>query len=141
MTFNIFADYLKSNEFGPVTASFTERDESLEIEWSLPSTECIQFSTGVWIRVFKSSDAHKLNPETSLFIPHTCLITSSTNSFSFNLPPATSFNNTNDSCRFFLNRKLIKCLTYIIEVIPNYQSFRGSTLRIEIVIPPKVFII
>ena len=35
-------------------------------------------------------------------------------------------------------RILTQCRAYAVEVIPNYQSLRGKTLRTEIVVPPKV---
>jgi hypothetical protein len=126
------------NQSTHVTASLA--NESLEIKWPLYSAACLKFSSGVWIRIYQQSTEidYKLQPETSLFVPQKCLKKNFETSYSIVLLPSSS-NEKKNSCAFSLARNLIQCRVYAIEVIPNFQSLRGSkTLRTEIVVPPKV---
>jgi hypothetical protein len=115
-------------------------NESLEITWPVHSVECLQFSSGVWIRVYQSGDEYKLPIETSLYIPEKCLKKISTTLHSISLsPPSPSPTSVNkDTCLFSLASNLIQCRAYVVQIIPNYQSLRGKTLRTEIIVPPKV---
>ncbi|XP_046457252.1 uncharacterized protein LOC124204252 [Daphnia pulex] len=125
------------NQSTHVTASLA--NESLEIKWPLYSAACLKFSSGVWIRIYQQSteNDYKLQPETSLFVPQKCLKKNFETSYSIVLLPFSS-NEKKNSCAFSLARNLIQCRVYVIEVIPNFQSLRGSkTLRTEIVVPPK----
>ncbi|EFX72251.1 hypothetical protein DAPPUDRAFT_110979 [Daphnia pulex] len=125
------------NQSTHVTASLA--NESLEIKWPLYSAACLKFSSGVWIRVYQQAPEgdYNLQPETSLYVPQKCIKKNFETSYSIVLLPSSS-NEKNNSCAFSLARNLIQCRVYVIEVIPNFQSLRGSkTLRTEIVVPPK----
>lgn len=110
------------------------------------SKDCLKYSSGVWIRVYPSGEERKLPKEEAfvltLSVPQKCLKPNTVNhSYSVALfPPSSLFYPSikeNKTCSFSLIRELIQCHVYTIEVIPNYQSFRGKTLRTEIVIPPN----
>ncbi|KAK4011028.1 hypothetical protein OUZ56_020148 [Daphnia magna] len=132
-------DDLNSSLNGTSLTAFFTSNESLEINWPTPSDECLKFSTGVWIRVYQSGDEHKWPAETLLAVPQKCMKKSSETSYSIVLsPPSLSATEKEDPCDFYLARNLIQCRSYVVEVIPNYQSLRGKTLRIETVIPPKI---
>ncbi|KZS02005.1 Uncharacterized protein APZ42_001127, partial [Daphnia magna] len=53
-------------------------------------------------------------------------------------PPSISATGKKDPCNFHLTKSLTQCRSYVVQVIPNYQSLRGKTLRTEIVVPPKI---
>ncbi|EFX72247.1 hypothetical protein DAPPUDRAFT_227615 [Daphnia pulex] len=116
---------------------------SLEITWPILSTDCIKFSSGVWIRIYQASegdDNNKLMPEeavTALSIPQKCLINNTDASYSIVLYPQSPSADEKDSCFFSMTKNLTQCSTYAVEVIPNYQSLGGKTLRTEIVVPPN----
>jgi hypothetical protein len=99
----------------------------------------MKFSSGVWIRVYQqaSESDYKLQPETSLYAPQKCLKKKSKTSYSIVLSPSSS-KGKKISCAFYLTKHLIQCRAYIVEIIPNFQSLRGKTLRTEIVVPPKM---
>ena len=126
--------------FYDMTASLI--NESLEITWPIISTECLKFSSGVWIRVYQQNSEyeHQIQPETPLYVPQKCLKKKSKTSYSVILFPPSSSSSTGkkNSCLISLTRNLIQCRAYVVEVIPNYQSLRGKTLSTEIVVPPKV---
>ncbi|XP_046459694.1 uncharacterized protein LOC124206095 [Daphnia pulex] len=133
-------DYINSsNSSTDVAVVASLFNESLEITWPILSAACLKFSSGVWIRVYQQSTEsdYKLQPETSLYVPQKCLNKNFETSFSIVLLPSSS-NEKNNSCAFSLARNLIQCRAYVIEVIPNFQSLRGKTLRTEIVVPPKM---
>ncbi|XP_057365041.1 uncharacterized protein LOC130685734 [Daphnia carinata] len=132
-------DDLNSSLNGSALTAFFASNESLEINWPMPSDECLKFSTGIWIRVYQSGDEYKWPAETLLAVPQKCIKKSSNISYSIVLsPPSPSAAEKEDPCNFYLTKNLIQCRSYVIEVIPNYQSLRGKTLRIETVIPPKI---
>lgn len=113
-------------------------NDSLELTWSIFSAECLKFSSGVWIRVYQQAPEgdYKLQPET-LYVPQKCLKKKSNTSYSIVLSPSSS-KEKKISCAFYFTRHLIQCRAYVVEIIPNFQSLRGKTLRTEIVVPPKM---
>ncbi|XP_046637860.1 uncharacterized protein LOC124316144 isoform X2 [Daphnia pulicaria] len=122
-----------------IAASFSTKNESLEIVWPVLSAECLKFSSGVWIRVYQiSNELAKSLVETSLSVPQKCLKKNSKTTFSIALSPPSSITSKKDPCLFLLARNLTQCRSYAVEVIPNFQTLRGKTLRTEIVIPPKL---
>jgi hypothetical protein len=95
----------------------------------------------VWIRVHEiPENEYQIQSQTPLYVPQKCLKKKSKTSYSIVLypPSSPSLTGKNISCLFYLTRKLIQCRAYVVEVIPNYQSLRGKSLRTEIVIPPKL---
>ncbi|KAI9558861.1 hypothetical protein GHT06_015650 [Daphnia sinensis] len=123
-----------------VTATLT-KNNSLQIEWTLISTECLKFSTGVWIRIFEEETQHQSSSAKMYWeIPNKCLKRRANASFSIVLPPRsvkTSPPDKTKSCNFQLLDTLIRCRAYTVEVVPNYQSLMGRPLRTRIVIPPE----
>ncbi len=141
-TFSFLADFSssfnnKSTDVAVAASLLT--NESLEITWPIFSTECLKFSSGVWIRVYQQAPEvdYKLQPETSLYVPQKCLKKKSKASYSIILSPPSSSKGKKISCAYYLTRHLIQCRAYVIEVIPNFQSLRGKTLRTDIIVPPK----
>ncbi|KAK4011020.1 hypothetical protein OUZ56_020140 [Daphnia magna] len=135
---NSIDDLNSSLNGSSLTALFTSK-ESVEINWPMPSAECLKFSTGVWIRVYQSGDQHKWPAETLLTVPQRCMKKSSKTLYSIVLsPPSISVTGKKDPCHFHLTKSLTQCRSYVVQVIPNYQSLRGKTLRTKIVIPPKI---
>lgn len=128
------------NNSSLIAASFSTRNESLEINWPVLSAECFKLSSGVWIRVYQinSEIAGKSPVETSLSVPQKCIKKNSRTTYSIALSPPSTSGIKKDPCLFSLARNLIQCRSYAVEVIPNFQTFRGKTMRTEIVIPPKV---
>ena len=123
---------IDDRELIPIKVSYQE-DKSLAIEWSFPSAECQELSTGVWIRVFEK-DTYE-NNETFFNIPNECL-TRQSDAASVVLP--SSDQQAHDSeCSFNIN-KLIECRSYIVELALDYDSFRGTFQSSEVIIPPKV---
>ncbi|XP_046648599.1 tolloid-like protein 2 isoform X1 [Daphnia pulicaria] len=125
------------NKSSEISASLT--NDSLELIWSIFSTECLKFSSGVWIRVYQQApeSGYKLQPETSLYVPQKCLKKKSKASYFIVLSPS-SLKGKKMSCAFYLTRHLTPCLAYVVEIIPNFQSLRGETLRTEIIVPPNM---
>lgn len=115
---------------------------SLEIIWTpLSNNECLKFVSGFWVRVFESDSSSWLMPNPSyLDIPNICLSRWPNNTtYSVILHSPTSSNDReNETCHFKLKNVLIQCLSYIVEVVPNYQSLKGKPLITEIVIPSSV---
>lgn len=115
---------------------------SLEITWPILSADCLKFSSGVWIRIYQASEGDDNNelPEeavtASLSIPQKCLINNTDASYSIVLYPQSSSADEKDPCFYSMTRNLTQCSAYVVEVIPNYQSLCGKTLRTEMVIPP-----
>jgi hypothetical protein len=139
-TFLLLTDFSSSfNKSTDVAVVASLTNESLEITWPILSAECLKFSSGVWIRVYQqaSEDETKLQPETSLYVPQKCLKKKSKSSYSIILSPSSS-KGKKLSCAYYLTRHLIQCRAYVVEIIPNFQSLRGKTLRTEIVVPPKM---
>jgi hypothetical protein len=99
----------------------------------------MKFSSGVWIRVYQQApeSGYKLQPETSLYVPQKCLKKKSKASYFIVLSPS-SLKGKKMSCAFYLTRHLTPCLAYVVEIIPNFQSLRGETLRTEIIVPPNM---
>ena len=127
------------NQTSTILASLN--NESLEITWPVHSVECLKFSSGVWIRVYQSGDEYNVPVETSSYIPEKCVKKKSKTLHSISLsPPSSSPTLANkDACLFSLASNLIQCRAYVVQIIPNYQSLRGKTLRTEIIVPPKVY--
>ncbi len=127
----------KINPSGNIKASLIE-GRMLKIEWVPIKTECFEFSSGVWIRVFLSGDQHPSSSEEAyLDVPMKCLKTQSNTTFSVTLPSSSSAVNEDNTCSFEL-KNLIECRAYTVEVVPNYQSLKGKPLFTEIVIPSTV---
>nr|CAH0106919.1 unnamed protein product [Daphnia galeata] len=111
-----------------IAASFSTRNESLEINWPVLSAECLKLSSGVWIRVYQiNSEIAKSPVETSLSVPQKCIKRNSRTILILSLYPHHQQ----------AERKIL-CGSYAVEVVPNFQTLRGKTLRTEIVIPPKL---
>lgn len=97
---------------------------------------CIEFITGLWIRVYESAIDETFVPYLS--IPRKCLKSkyhpSGREVLSITIPSlirgSTSQNSTGD-CYF--PTKLIDCQSYQVEMVPNYQSFRGKSISTEII--------
>lgn len=103
--------------------------------------ECLKFTSGVWVRVYETRSERDLpKDENYISIPMKCIkINSDTTSFSIVVYPLTSSSSEKGTCRISLANNLTQCHVYTVEIIPNYQSLRGKSLRTEIVIPSKVF--
>ncbi len=136
-------DYnLSANQSTHIKASVLT-NESLEITWPILSEECLKFSSGVWIRIYQASQEDVLQEEaTALSVPQKCLL-NNTGGASNSIVLFTQSTNSKSTdeknpCSFSVAKNLTQCHAYVVEVIPNYQSLRGKTLRIEFVVPPKV---
>jgi hypothetical protein len=131
--FNSENNYI--NPSGKIEATLGENN-SLQIEWTPLSVDCIKFSSGFWIRVYDSSPKQPSTGENYLAIPQKCLKRFNA-TFSIVLSsPASKFSG--KTCHFELKEVPIQCHMYTIEVVPNYQSFKGKPLFAEIVVPPAV---
>lgn len=102
-------------------------DKSLEITWSPPVADCLDFISGVWARVYKSGEDPAI--DSSKNVSQACMKKTEQH-YSIVLGSST------ERCGFL--PPLLECHSYIVEVVPNYHSFSGRLLRAEIVIPPKV---
>lgn len=116
-------------------------EKIVAIDWSPPSANCIEFSTGLWIRVYESGT----NPilESYLKILRKCLkfkhYPFERAALSVLLPSSSNSsyqNSTDDECNFSI-KPLMDCLSYQVEVVPDYQSLQGKSIRTEIVIYPS----
>jgi len=107
-------------------------EKSIEIDWSPPSTSCIEFITGLWIRVYESGTEPESEPY--LNIPKKCLNSKNHSSgreaLSIELPSTTSsiLSSTDAECSFKI-QPLVVCRSYQVEVVPNYGSLRGKSIR------------
>ncbi len=124
------------NPSGKIEATLGENN-LLQIEWTPLSIDCIKFSSGVWIRVYDSSQKQPSTGENYLAIPQKCLKRRANATFSIALPSSTS-KFSGKTCHFELKDVLIQCRVYTVEVVPNYHSLKGKPLFTEIVIPPAV---
>jgi hypothetical protein len=116
-------------------------NKSIEIEWSPLSPECIDYNSGVWIRVFESGTLS--SEETYMSIPRKCLKEQFNTTFSLVVHSPSSTKSDDEQfeesdCHFELKNILIECRAYTVEVVPNYDSLKGRTLTTEIVIPSTV---
>jgi hypothetical protein len=81
---------------------------------------------------------------TALSVPQKCLFNNTdVASHSIVLFPQSTISKSTDEndpnlCFFSVAKNLTQCRAYVVEVIPNYQSLRGKTLRTGFVVPPKV---
>jgi hypothetical protein len=135
------------NPSGSIKASL-DTNKSIEIEWSPLSPECIDYNSGVWIRVFESGTLS--SEETHMSIPRKCLNEQSNTwpkqpntTFSLVVHSRSSTKSDDEQfeendCHFELKNILIECRAYTIEIVPNYDSLKGSPLTTEIVIPSTV---
>jgi len=120
----------------------TTLEKSIEIEWSPPSTSCIEFITGLWVRVYESGTEPASEPYLS--IPKKCLkskhLSSGIEALSLLLPSSHSSNpnSTDDAECIFQTQNLVVCRSYQVEVVPDYQSLKGKSIQTEIVVPPTV---
>ncbi|XP_046654233.1 uncharacterized protein LOC124345136 isoform X1 [Daphnia pulicaria] len=121
------------NPSGKIEATLDENN-SLQIEWTPLSVDCIKFSSGFWIRVYDSSPKQPSTGENYLAIPQKCLKRFNA-TFSIVLSSSAS-KFSGKTCHFELKEVLVQCHMYTIEVVPNYQSFKGKPLFAEIVVPP-----
>nr|CAH0109675.1 unnamed protein product [Daphnia galeata] len=114
----------------------------LKLNGSPLSAECIDYNSGVWIRVFESGNSS--SEETYLSIPRKCLKDQPNTTFSLvvvHSPSSTKFDDEQfdeNDCHFELKNVLIECRAYTIELVPNYDSLKGRPLTTEIVIPSTV---
>ena len=118
-----------------------DTNKSIEIEWSPLSAECIDYNSGVWIRVFESGNSS--SEETYLSIPRKCLKEQYNNTLSLVVHSPSSTKSDDEQfdknyCHFELKNILIECRAYTIEVVTNYDSLKGRPLTTEIVIPSTV---
>nr|CAH0109679.1 unnamed protein product [Daphnia galeata] len=125
------------NPSGSIKASL-DTNKSIEIEWSPLSAECIDYNSGVWIRVFESGNSS--SEETYLSIPRKCLKDQPNTTFSLVVHSPSSTKSDDEQfdendCHFELKNILIECRAYTIELVPNYDSLKGRPLTTEIVIP------
>jgi hypothetical protein len=95
----------------------------LEITWPILSAECLQFNSGVWIRVYQTSEGDDNWPEeataiTALSIPQKCcFVNKDAASYSIVLfPQQSSSADDKDPCFFSLARNLTQCRAYAVEV-------------------------
>ena len=136
---NDYYDLDSESNSSVIAASFSTRNESLEINWPVLSAECLKLSSGVWIRIYQiNSEVAKSPVETSLSVPQKCIKKNSRTTYSIALSSPSAKRGKTDPCLFSLTKNLIQCRSYAVEVVPNFQTLRGKTLRTEIVIPPKV---
>jgi hypothetical protein len=125
---------------GSIKASL-DTNKSIEIEWSPLTAECIDYNSGVWIRVFESGTSS--SEVTYLAIPRKCLKEQSNTTFSLVVHSPSSTKSDDEQfdendCHFELKNFLIECRAYTVEVVPNYDSLKGRPLTTEIVIPSTV---
>lgn len=115
-------------------------NNSLEIKWTPLSNKCLEFNSGVWVRVLESGQQQPSLSNSYLTIPQNCLTrwSDGTHSIILHSPSSFSNNEENKTCRFELTNPLIQCLSYTVEVIPNYQSLKGKSLKTKIIIPSAV---
>jgi hypothetical protein len=132
----VFTENDGINPSGKIEATLGENN-LLQIEWTPLSVDCIKFSSGVWIRVYDSSQKQPSTGENYLAIPQKCLKRRANASFSIALPSSAS-KFSGKTCHFELKEVLIQCRVYTVEVVPNYQSLKGKAIFTEIVIPPAV---
>jgi hypothetical protein len=128
------------NPSGSIKASL-DTNKSIEIEWSPLSAECIDYNSGVWIRVFESGTSS--SEVTYLAIPRKCLKEQSNTTFSLVVHSPSSTKSDGEQfeendCHFELKNVLIECRAYTVELVPNYDSLKGRSLTTEIVIPSTV---
>ena len=102
----------------------------MSVQLALPSVSCKKLITGIWIRIFESGLSVTGQPY--LKIPTKCFVFKD-NNVSIALPSLKR-----KSC-FFSIPELVQCRSYTVQVIPNYDSFRGRFFETKIVIPPKVY--
>ena len=107
-------------------------DETITIQWELPSTKCQEFMTGVWLRIYEPSSAtNKSNSTPFNRIPSSCLKKHG-NGFSFTFPSTES----QDTCRFPFS--VAECRDHAVELIPNYFNLRGKVIVARFNSSPKV---
>lgn len=123
---------------GILNATLHHEDKSIDIDWSPPLASCIEFVTGLWIRVHESGIDADQTSEPYLSIPRKCLKSklSGKESLSVLLPSNSSIQNSTE-CSFII-KPLVDCRSYHVEVIPDYQSLRGKSVNAEVVIPPAL---
>lgn len=119
--------------------AFLNKNNSLEIEWTPPSADCLKISSGIWVRVFESGEQHlPSTAETYLAIPLKCLRRRANTSYSVVVHTSASDIIGEKRCYFELKNDLIQCQIYTVEMVPNYQSFKGRHLSTDIFVPPTV---
>ncbi|KAI9558686.1 hypothetical protein GHT06_015475 [Daphnia sinensis] len=122
---------------GKMKAVLNENN-SLEIEWTPPSMDCLKVSSGIWVRVSESGNQQPNMSTTEAYvtIPQKCLKRRANTSYSFILHASSSGVNVEKRCHFQLKDDLIPCQVYNVEVVPNYQSLKGRPLSTDILVPP-----
>jgi hypothetical protein len=120
----VFTENDGINPSGKIEATLGENN-LLQIEWTPRSIDCIKFSSGVWIRVYDSSQKQPSTGENYLAIPQKCLKRRANASFSIALPSSAS-KFSGKTCHFELKEVPIQCHMYTIEVVPNYQSSKAN---------------
>lgn len=136
------AHSVEGNQVGGVKAAIVSNN-SLEIEWSPPApSECLQYQTGVWIRVFESGQ--QPHPKNYVEIPQECLSPkerSNNNTFTFTLfSPDSTLISQDDKrhCHVKLKEPIEKCRPYTMLVSANYRSIKGQTLSADVDVSPLV---
>lgn len=122
-----------------------QEEKSIQIDWSPASAGCIEFVTGLWIKIYELGIRDRPSTEPYLTIPRKCLKSkhealSGKEYLSILLPSSnSSFQNATDDPKCsFLIKTLVDCHTYYVDVVPEYQSLRGIPIRNDITIPPTV---
>ena len=138
----------------------------LKIGWSLPSEDCYEFNTGVWLSISertataaavvgikKPIERHSEDQKTTLLnrhIPEDCLIRNNNETLVSGSSLLLVHSNVTtastvvveDKCRVVImpeNGQLTECKVYEVQVTPEYDdSVRGQMQSVDIIIPPKV---
>ena len=117
----------------------------LKMDWSLPADDCHDYNTGTWLKI---TDTHDNSLLINQFIAEDCLIRNDS-SVGVNVytNPSRSSNSSTDATvedknkchQIITHNDLEECKVYSVEVIPEYDSFRGQIQSADVIVPPKVF--
>ena len=136
----------------------------LKIGWSLPSEDCYEYNTGVWLSISERTAAaavgikkpmgrHFEDQRTTLLNRHIsedCLIRNNNETLVSGSSLLLVHSNVTtastvvveDKCRVVImleNGQLTECKVYQVQVTPEYDdSVRGQMQSVDIIIPPKV---
>ena len=114
------------------------------MDWSLPADDCHDYNTGTWLKI---TDTHDNSLLINQFIAEDCLIRNDS-SVGVNVytNPSRSSNSSTDATvedqnkchQIITHNDLEECKVYSVEVIPEYDSFRGQIQSADVIVPPKV---
>lgn len=119
-----------------MTAILNQTENSVSIDWK-PPKDCFRYISGLWFRVYQSGDPGASSDAHHAAVPFKCLKKGSNQSLSLNLFGINQLSGEKE-CLFYTGIPLKECHAYTIEVVPNYQSFRGKELKYEVVVPPSL---